>query len=228
MAEAKDTDIDAIDDIVEMSEKMKALGVPSKGLRTLDEMKERVKETLKMSRKKSSWTAKEIPHSHFPCDPDGSGHYSDNVPHSNFPCGADGSGYYSDNTLCCYKVIYEAAPLVLDAIKLATVKPGSVFTIADYGCADGGTSMPLLYACVQELRKIHGDDLPISVIYEDQPVNDFKSLFLRLQVKAADKTPVMAAHAARGTLTGKPTTVTAVPRLEAERTLDKPPIEIAE
>ncbi|KAL9957892.1 hypothetical protein ACROYT_G034847 [Oculina patagonica] len=47
-------------------------------------------------------------------------------------------------------------------------------------------------------------------------------------VKAADKTPVMAAHAARGTLTGKPTTVTAVPRLEAERTLDKPPIEIAE
>ncbi|KAL9982901.1 hypothetical protein ACROYT_G005014 [Oculina patagonica] len=48
------------------------------------------------------------------------------------------------------------------------------------------------------------------------------------RVKAADKTPVIAAHAARGTLTGKPTTVTAVPRLEAERTLDKPPIEIAE
>ncbi|KAL9964066.1 hypothetical protein ACROYT_G027644 [Oculina patagonica] len=36
------------------------------------------------------------------------------------------------------------------------------------------------YACVQELRKIHGDDLPINVIHEDQPVNDFKSLFLRL------------------------------------------------
>ncbi|KAL9982944.1 hypothetical protein ACROYT_G005059 [Oculina patagonica] len=49
-----------------------------------------------------------------------------------------------------------------------------------------------------------------------------------IPVKAADKTPVIAAHAARGTLTGKPTTVTAVPRLEAERTLDKPPIEIAE
>ncbi|KAJ7331664.1 hypothetical protein OS493_019257 [Desmophyllum pertusum] len=103
------------------------------------------------------------------------------IPHSNFPCGADGSGYYSDNTLCCYKLIYEAAPLVLDAIKLASVKPGSVFTIADYGCADGGTSMPLLYTCVQELRKIHGDDFSINVIYEDQPVNDFKSLFLRLQ-----------------------------------------------
>ncbi|KAL9953139.1 hypothetical protein ACROYT_G040502 [Oculina patagonica] len=54
------------------------------------------------------------------------------------------------------------------------------------------------------------------------------SSFLLAPVKAADKTPVIAAHAARGTLTGKPTTVTAVPRLEAERTLDKPPIEIAE
>ena len=99
------------------------------------------------------------------------------------PYFADGSGYYSDSILGCHKVICEAEPLVLDAIKLTSVKPGSVFTIADYGCADGGTSMPLLYACVQELRKIHGDDLPINVVYEDQPVNDFKSLFLRLQGK---------------------------------------------
>ena len=43
--------------------------------------------------------------------------------------------------------------------------------------------MALFYACVQELRQIHGDDLPIHVIYEDQAVNDFKSLFLRLQGK---------------------------------------------
>ena len=35
--------------------------------------------------------------------------------------------------------------------------------------------MALFYACVQELRKIHGDDLPIQVIYEDQPVNDVSS-----------------------------------------------------
>ncbi|KAL9964127.1 hypothetical protein ACROYT_G027711 [Oculina patagonica] len=57
MAEA--TDIDAIDDIVEMAQKMAALSVSAKGLRTLDEMKERLKEALNMSRKKSSWTAKE-------------------------------------------------------------------------------------------------------------------------------------------------------------------------
>lgn len=78
-------------------------------------------------------------------------------------------------------MILESAPLMLESVKSAFVKPGSVFTIADFGCADGGTSMPLLYACVKELRKIYGDDLPIHVIYEDQPVNDFKSLFLRLQ-----------------------------------------------
>ena len=78
-------------------------------------------------------------------------------------------------------MILESAPLMLESINSANVDTGSLFTIADYGCADGGTSMPLMYACVKELRKIHGDDLPIHVIYEDQPVNDFKSLFLRLQ-----------------------------------------------
>ena len=72
---------------------------------------------------------------------------------------------------------------MLQSIKSASVEPGSLFTIADYGCADGGTSMPLMYACVKELRKIHGDGLPIHVIYEDQPVNDFKAVFLRLQGK---------------------------------------------
>lgn len=58
MTEVKD--IDAIDDIVEMCRVMASLDVSSKGLWTLDEIKHRVKETLKMSKKKSSWTAKEV------------------------------------------------------------------------------------------------------------------------------------------------------------------------
>jgi len=53
-------DIDAIDDVVAMVQTMTSLGVSSKGLRTLDEMKQRVKEKLKLSEKKSSWTAKEV------------------------------------------------------------------------------------------------------------------------------------------------------------------------
>ena len=53
-------EIDEIDDITDMVRTMTSLGVSSKGLRTLDEMKQRVKETLRQSEKKSSWTAKEV------------------------------------------------------------------------------------------------------------------------------------------------------------------------
>ena len=53
-------EIDAVDDIMDLVRKMTCLGVSLKGLRTLDEMKQRVKETLKRSEKKSSWTAKQV------------------------------------------------------------------------------------------------------------------------------------------------------------------------
>ncbi|XP_022799925.1 uncharacterized protein LOC111337820 [Stylophora pistillata] len=53
------SDIDEIDDIVEMVAILKALKIPNKELRTLDEMRQRVKETLRLSEKRSSWTAKE-------------------------------------------------------------------------------------------------------------------------------------------------------------------------
>ena len=53
-------DIDKIDDILEMASTMATLKIPSKGLKTLDEMKAKVKETLQSSEKKSSWTAKEV------------------------------------------------------------------------------------------------------------------------------------------------------------------------
>ena len=111
-------------------------------------------------------------------------HYQ--IHHGAFPWAPDGSRQYPENVRCCYKAIQETTPLVLNAIKLAPVRPGSAFTIADYGSGDGENTMGLFYACVQELRKIHGDDLPIHVIYEDQPVNDFKSLFLRLQGKVVN------------------------------------------
>ena len=59
MADAKD--IDAIDNFFDILRIMTSLGISLIGLRTLDEMKDRVKETLKISeKKKSSWTAKEV------------------------------------------------------------------------------------------------------------------------------------------------------------------------
>ncbi len=60
MAEAKD--IDDINNLRDMLRLMDSLHVPCGGLQTLDEMKQRVKETLKMSEKKSSWTAKQVGH----------------------------------------------------------------------------------------------------------------------------------------------------------------------
>ena len=53
-------DIDKIDDIMEMAKTMTTLKIPSKGLKTLEQMKAKVKETLQSSEKKSSWTAKEV------------------------------------------------------------------------------------------------------------------------------------------------------------------------
>ena len=103
------------------------------------------------------------------------------APHSHIPYGEDGSGYYSENTIGTYSVIQECVALAVKAIRSIPIKPTQVFTIADYGCADGGTSMPFLYSCLEELRRIHGSELAVHVMYEDQPVNDFKALFLRLQ-----------------------------------------------
>ena len=52
--------IDEIDDILDMALIMKSIGVSSKGLRTLEEMKQRVKERIRLSEKKCSWTAKKV------------------------------------------------------------------------------------------------------------------------------------------------------------------------
>ena len=53
-------DIDKIDDILEMASTMATLKISSKGLKTLDQMKAKVKEALQSSEKKSSWTTKEV------------------------------------------------------------------------------------------------------------------------------------------------------------------------
>jgi len=71
----------------------------------------------------------------------------------------------------------------MESVKSIPVKVDDAFTIAEYGCADGGTSMPLMYACVKELRSLYGNELEVHINYEDKPENDFKSLFYFLQGK---------------------------------------------
>ena len=60
MASDKSKTIDEIDDIADMFQAMAALGISCKGLKTLQQMKDRVKDELHQSAKKPSWTAGQV------------------------------------------------------------------------------------------------------------------------------------------------------------------------
>jgi len=60
MASCRAKTIEEIDDLSEMFQAMTALNINSKGLKTLDEMKAKVKEELNASEEKSDWTAGQV------------------------------------------------------------------------------------------------------------------------------------------------------------------------
>ena len=86
----------------------------------------------------------------------------------------------------------EATPLVLASLDAAVGAAwgGSVdataaakpFVVADYGTADGGTSMVLMHELCAALRRpgSAAADAPIQIVYEDQSVNVWHDLFMRL------------------------------------------------
>ncbi|XP_071094605.1 uncharacterized protein [Haliotis cracherodii] len=59
-------------------------------------------------------------------------------------------------------------------------------TIGDYGSADGATSMEFIRDIILFLRKKHGQDVSVTVIYEDQATSDFNSLFNRIHGLKSD------------------------------------------
>ena len=52
--------IDEIEDIMEMTEAMNVLGISYKGLKTLDQMKDKVRTSLHQTANKPSWTARKV------------------------------------------------------------------------------------------------------------------------------------------------------------------------
>ena len=60
MATGKSKTIDEIDELPEMLEAMQALGISCKGLKTLDDMKSRVRTTIGQSSKPLSWNAGQV------------------------------------------------------------------------------------------------------------------------------------------------------------------------
>ncbi|KAL8609830.1 hypothetical protein ACOMHN_052884 [Nucella lapillus] len=101
--------------------------------------------------------------------------------HSHLPYWKAGSGHYGD-TLGqeINKIVTYSIPLLLSFLDTVPVNKKEVFTIGDFGCNDGSSSMTLLCRVVEHLRQKHGDDLAIQIVYEDQEKNDFNSLFRRL------------------------------------------------
>ena len=96
------------------------------------------------------------------------------------PWGSDGEGVYSATTLGCFSVIDSASAFVIQGAEMVgmTAKGSArrVVRIADYGTADGGTSLGLIGRVITALRA-HVPTLDIEVCYEDQPNNDWRSLF---------------------------------------------------
>ena len=60
MASCKTKTIEEIDDVMEMCQAMTALGISCKGLKTLDQMKAKVRKELNPSDDEPSWTAGQV------------------------------------------------------------------------------------------------------------------------------------------------------------------------
>lgn len=87
-----------------------------------------------------------------------------------------GGGYYSLATIGAKDVIDAATPLVLQAVDAMALDGKSSFTMADMGCADGGTSIDMVASVLRTLRSRH-PEMPLAMVYSDQPRNDYNALF---------------------------------------------------
>ncbi len=87
-----------------------------------------------------------------------------------------GAGYYSEHTRGAKDVIDAAIPLALEALAAMDLAASAApFGIADFGAADGGTSIALHHALIAALQARTGR--PITLTYTDLPHNDFSALF---------------------------------------------------
>ena len=91
-----------------------------------------------------------------------------------------GGGYYSQRTRGAKDVIDNAAGMLIEAAD-AISPPGKrmPITLADFGAADGGTSVNALRKCIERIReRFPGTQIQVS--YTDLPSNDFSALFKNL------------------------------------------------
>lgn len=87
-----------------------------------------------------------------------------------------GGGLYSLATIGAKHVIDAATPMVVEAIEsLPQASIASGFTFSDMGTADAGTSLAMVGKAIEAVRG-RAPEAPISIVYSDQPHNDFNAL----------------------------------------------------
>jgi len=93
------------------------------------------------------------------------------------------SGYYSERTAGA-KISIDSTQLLMEkAIKEIPKKP--ILKMADFGCADGGTSQEMWCNLIQKIRNIK-DERQIEILYTDLASNDFSTLFKSMQGMQGD------------------------------------------
>ncbi len=87
-----------------------------------------------------------------------------------------GGGLYSLATVGAKHVIDAATPLVVEAINaLPESSFNNGFTLSDMGCADAGTSLSMIASAIEAVNQ-RVPESPVSIVYTDQPRNDFNAL----------------------------------------------------
>ena len=96
------------------------------------------------------------------------------------------AGYYSLHTTGAKIAIDKALPLMLDAVRAMDLSGAAPLAVADFGAADGGTSLALHRALLSELRTL-APHRPLTLTHTDLPHNDFSVLFRLLQGLLPDR-----------------------------------------
>lgn len=106
-----------------------------------------------------------------------------------------GGGYYSLHTEGAKHVIDNTAELALSALEdIDLSRAGRPFQVADFGAADGGTSVDLVRKLVARV-KARDPDREVCITYTDLPRNDYSALFTMLSGERPDVTSYLAEHA---------------------------------
>jgi hypothetical protein len=89
-----------------------------------------------------------------------------------------GGDYYNRHSECQQNAIQFGLPLLERAIHAIPLPdPGNAILVADYGSSEGRNSVEVMREVVRLIRRRAPESVPIAIVHNDQPANDFRSLF---------------------------------------------------